>query len=151
MFCAPTRWLSLESKETIIEKFGNINSQKQIFKNQKDILSSQNDEKKSILSKMDELEAPLNRMRKLAKKLENEEELLKQKNSRSDKLLGSIATDSLQGVYSSISDRESKLEALTDRYKRLLLEAESLSILKNLLEKEYRDALDSVSEPIKKT
>ena len=75
---------------------------------------------------------------------------MKQKTSHSDQLLGSIAADSLQGVYSGISEGDSRLEALLDRHLRLAREAESLKLLKVLLEEEYQEALDSVSEPIKK-
>ena len=39
---------------------------------------------------------------------------------------------------------------MQERYERLLKDARSLELLKSLLEQEYQEALDSVSEPIKK-
>ncbi len=140
----------IDEERRLIEKFGNAKSQKEIFNREKETLLSQKDEEKSILCKMDELEAPLIHMRTLETKLKNEKELLKQKTSRSDQLLGSIRVDSLQGVYSGISEGESRLEALMERHKRLTRDSEILKILKNLLEAEYQEALDSVSAPIKK-
>jgi DNA repair exonuclease SbcCD ATPase subunit len=140
----------IRDERSLIAKFGNINLQKKVLKKQEGILSSQKDEEKRVLHKMNELEVPLRRMRALENKLENEELLFRQKTSRNDQLLGSIATDSLQGVYSCISEEESKLEALLDRHKRLGRESKSLMLIKTLLEYEYQEALNSVSEPIKK-
>ncbi len=140
----------LKDQSKLIEKFGYIKSQEKIITEQKVTLSSQKDKETTVLEEMKKLEGPLDIIRILENKLENEEKILKQKTVQSNKLLGSIEIDSLDGVYSSISEEESKLEEMQERYERLLKDARSLELLKSLLEQEYQEALDSVSEPIKK-
>ena len=143
------RMESIKDERGLMDKFGNLNSQKTVQDEQGIILATQKGKEARILDKMKELDGPLTRVRDLETKLENEEKLLSQKTSRTDYLLGSIETESLQGVYSGISEGESKLEALEDRYTRLAREAYSLHLLLTMLEEDYQNALDSISEPIK--
>lgn len=140
----------LKDQRTLIDKFGHKKSQEKIITDQKAILSSQKEKAEKILEEMKKLEGPLDKLRTLENKLENEEKILKQKTVQSNKLLGTIEKDSLDGVYSSISKEESKLEEIQERYERLLNDARSLELLKSLLEQEYQETLDSISKPIKK-
>jgi len=141
---------SLKHQQDLIRKYGSEENQKKILEEEREKLGAKKGEHKAIEERYKKIEeGPLARIKSLENKIENQENIIQQHRASVEQLKGQIIQGSLDGSYSQLSDVESRIEALEDRFQREEIRANSFKLLKDVLEAQYHQALRSVTEPIK--
>jgi len=133
----------------LIRQHGSVENQEKILRIDEVNLKTQNDEYEKIKRRYEELEkGPMNRIKRLEHQVENQEEVIRQKRTSIDQLIGGISAASLEGAHSELAEIESSTEILSERLENDKMRAESYKLLKEVLELQYRSALSAVVGPI---
>ena len=143
--------ISIEHQQALIRKYGSQEHQDKILGVEKEKLRAQKEEHEAIEKHHKEIEeGPISRIKNLEIKINNQEQIIQQHRASIEQLRGKIIEGSLDGSYSQLSEVESSIETVEERLQREKLRAESIQRLKESLEQQYRQALRSVTEPIKR-
>ena len=136
-------------ERVLIREYGSVENQEKILRIDEVNLKTQNDEYEKIKRRYEELEkGPMNRIKRLEHQVENQEEVIRQKRTSIDQLIGGISAASLEGAHSELAEIESSTEILSERLENDKMRAESYKLLKEVLELQYRSALSAVVGPI---
>jgi exonuclease SbcC len=89
-----------------------------------------------------------NKIKRLVLQIEGQDQIVRQHRTSIDKLETVISMESFDGAYSRLSDTESQIEVFKERLEREQIRSDSLKLLKESLENQYRKALSIVVGPI---
>jgi len=138
-----------DRERELIRKYGSVENQKNILEKAKIRFKKCKEEYNKINKKYEELErGPINRRTRLEQQEQNQDKLITQHRSSIDHIKGWVEKASLDGSYSELTDMQSTTENFQERLNKEKIIAESLKLLKETLEQQYRSALSTVVGPI---
>jgi DNA repair exonuclease SbcCD ATPase subunit len=138
-----------KAEREIIKRYGSEENQEKILTKSNEKLRKNKIEYEKIKQRYDELEkGPMNKIRRLEQQIKNQEGIIQQQQTSVDQLKGSIATSSLDGSYSKLSEIESHIEILSERYEKENIKSEAIKLLKETIDNQYHSALSAVVGPI---
>lgn len=139
-----------QTQQELIQEFGSERSQSQKQDDLQEKISEEEKRKNELKARYKEFEeGPLAAIKRLETTIKNQEKLLQSHRTSVDQLRGQIKQSSLDGSYSQLSKVEPKIEILEERLKKEQLRADSIMLLKMVLEEQYKTALGNVTKPIR--
>jgi exonuclease SbcC len=140
---------AMAQERELIRRYGSEENQEKRLNDAQYELKKRKEEYERIKQRYEELEkGSVNKIKRLELQIEGQEQIIRQHRTSIDKLETVISIESLEGVYSKLSDAESQIEVLKERLEREQIRSESLKLLKESLENQYRKALSVVVGPI---
>jgi DNA repair exonuclease SbcCD ATPase subunit len=138
-----------EEESALVLKYGSIEVQESNLKSYKKEYYRINKEKEALELKIEEMRnGPINKMIRLEKQKENDEKIVQDLREQINKVKGGIEKESLKGTYSKLADIQSRMEEYEDAIERETIIAESLKLLKQLLQEQYHSLISKVTAPI---
>jgi DNA repair protein SbcC/Rad50 len=140
---------ALDDERELIRKYGTIEYQEE----QKNInfktLKEKEAEYTALESRFEDIkQGPYKRIIRLEEQLKNQQKILQQKTSIIDQLKGAINSASLEGYYSLLVEKESRIEQIEEKMNKLMIQAESIKLLKESLDYQYLSSLSTIVGPI---
>lgn len=140
---------AMAQERELIRKYGSEENQEKKLADTQVELKKRKEKHEQIEKRYEELEkGSVNKIKRLEQQIEGQEQIVRQHRTSIDQLKGAISRESLEGTYSKLSDAESQIEVLKERLEREQIRSESLKLLKESLENQYRKALSVVVGPI---
>ena len=141
---------ALTAQQDLIRRFGSEEIQAGILEEEQGKLREEVEKESEIQIRYKEYEeGPLATIKRLETTIENQEKLLQIHRASVEQLRGQIIESSFDGAYSQLSRVESRMETLSERFENETVKAESIMLLKQVIEEKYQSTLKSVTEPIK--
>jgi exonuclease SbcC len=140
---------AITQERELIRKYGSEENQEKKLADAQTELKKRKEKHEQIEKRYEELEkGSENNIKRLELQIEGQDQIVRQQRTKIDQLKGAISIESLDGAYSKLSDAESQIEVLKERLEREQIRSESLKLLKESLENQYRKALSVVVGPI---
>jgi len=140
---------AIAQEREFIRRYGSEENQEKKLTDAQGELKKQKKEYERIKQHYEELEkGPVNKVKRLETQIDNQEQIIRQQRTSIVKIETAISIESLEGAYSELSESESQIEILKERLDRKQIRSESLKLLKESLENQYRKALSVVVGPI---
>jgi DNA repair exonuclease SbcCD ATPase subunit len=140
---------AITQERELIRKYGSEENQEKKLSDGQAEFKKRKEKHEQIEKRYEELEkGSANKIKRLEQQIEGQDQIVRQHRTSIDQLKGAISTESLEGTYSKLSDAESQIEVLKERLEREQIRSESLKLLKESLENQYRKALSVVVGPI---
>jgi exonuclease SbcC len=140
---------AITQERELIRKYGSEENQEKKLADAQTELKKRKEKHEQIEKRYEELEkGSENKIKRLELQIEGQDQIVRQQRTKIDQLKGAISIESLDGAYSKLSDAESQIEVLKERLEREQIRSESLKLLKESLENQYRKALSVVVGPI---
>jgi len=142
---------ALEEQQELIRRYGSEKIQEERFNADEVKLKEEQEKKKELERQYNEYrEGPLTTIKRLEITIKNQEQMLQDRRASVEQLRGKIIENSLDGAYSRLSRVESKIEELHERITREQVKADSIMLLKEILEEQYNKNIEAVTEPIRR-
>jgi len=134
----------------MIGLYGSIKHQENKLVFAKENLEKKKKECERIRQRYEDLEkGPINRIKRLEKEVSNGEDLVQQRLSTVNQLMGAIKMASLEGAYSDLTETDSRIEILDGRLQKERTYSDACRLLKTTIEEQYHSALMTIVGPIK--
>ncbi|MEK7400025.1 MAG: SMC family ATPase [Candidatus Poribacteria bacterium] len=140
---------AITQERELIRKYGSEENQDKKLLDAQAELKKRKEKHEQIEKRYEELEkGSENKIKRLVLQIEGQDQIVRQHKTSIDKLETVISIESLDGAYSRLSDTESQIEVFKERLEREQIRSDSLKLLKESLENQYRKALSVVVGPI---
>jgi exonuclease SbcC len=140
---------AIVQQNELFRKYGSEENQEKKLADAQAELKKRREKHEQIEKRYEELEkGSVNKIKRLELQIEGQEQIVKQHRTSIDQLKGAISMESLEGAYSKLSEIESRIEILKEKLEREQIRSESIRLLKESLENQYRKALSVVVGPI---
>jgi len=141
---------ALKTQQELLKDFGSEHNQSQKLGEIDQKISEEERKKSELEEKYKEYEeGPLAAIKRLDRTIENQEKMLQSHRASIEQLKGQIKESSVDGAYSPLSWVESRIEMLSERMEKEQLKADSIMLLKLVIEEQYKTALENVTKPIR--